>query len=161
MSARIMTGSAGLNVTDLTRSIDFYTTALGFEVVRRSPEGAEPWAHLGLGTAVLLTLWQQALHGFEGADAGLHHLSFEVASLDELAALEGRVRAAGVRLREDAQGLAKPSDSGQFFFHDPDGIRLELYTEQPAPKPAPAGPLPACGFYDELPAGRSDPARGI
>ncbi|MER7172961.1 VOC family protein [Streptomyces mesophilus] len=151
MPAPLTTGSAGLNVTDLTRSVSFYVSALGFEVVRRSPPGAPPWAHLGLDGQVLLTLWQQAGTPYAPARAGLHHLSFEVASMAELSALEDRVRAAAVQLREDPHGPARVSDRGQFFFRDPDGIRLELYTEEQPPQPAPAQTAPACGFYEELP----------
>ncbi|MGW3166866.1 VOC family protein [Streptomyces sp. NPDC001142] len=151
MSARISTGSAGLNVTDVERSADFYAAALGFEVVRRSPDGAEhEWALLGVAGVVLLTLWQQAESGFAPASAGMHHLSFEIGSMAELSALEQRVRAAGARMREGPRGVEDLSSRRQFFFFDPDGIRLELYTEEEPANPAPTRDLPMCGFYEEL-----------
>ncbi|MFJ4620655.1 VOC family protein [Streptomyces sp. NPDC088812] len=143
-------GSAGLNVTDLDRSIAFYRRALGFDLIRTSTDETHRFAHLGLDDVVLLTLWQQGAAGFVADRAGLHHLSFEVPSLDELHAVEARLRAASVSIREERGATKGTAATGQVFFKDPDGIRLEIYTEDPRARGS-ASDLPRCGFYEELP----------
>lgn len=147
-----MLGSAGLNVSDLDRSILFYREALGFDLVRRGHDRGHGWAHLGTGDHVLLTLWEQALTGPDERRAGLHHLSFELATALDLAEAEERLRRMGARMRGSDGQVQAPT--GAVFFRDPDGIRVELYTEEIT---APAGPgdPPRCGFYEEL----EDPAR--
>lgn len=145
VTSTIRVGSAGLNVSDLDRSVRFYREALGFAVVRRGDDAGHSWAHLGLEDDVMLTLWEQAVSHVDHGAAGLHHISFELASVAALVEAEARLRAMGAHLRED--GPQAPG--GQVFCRDPDGIRVELYTEEPTP-PAPAGSLPRCGFYEEL-----------
>ncbi|MDI5936642.1 MULTISPECIES: VOC family protein [unclassified Micromonospora] len=140
-------GSAGLNVTDLARSIDFYRRVLGFDVLRRSAPGDRPWAHLGARDVVLLTLWQQAWAGFAVDRAGLHHLSFEVADVAALRAVEEMIRAAGVPLRDGPATAGASTATGQLFLHDPDGIRLEVYAE--VGPPVDWSLPPACGFFEE------------
>ncbi|MFI2710804.1 VOC family protein [Micromonospora sp. NPDC018662] len=135
----IRTGSAGLNVSDIGRSTAFYQRALNVEVIRSSADADRPWVHLGQDGEVLLTLWQQCDGPFARRRAGLHHLSFEVTDLAELGAVEAALRAAGVAIRAGA--------TGQLFFHDPDGIRLEVYARQGPPVDWTLPP--ACGFYDE------------
>ncbi len=149
MGVRI--GSTGLNVTDLDRSVTFYTRTLGLVEIRRSADGGRRWAHLGAGKDVLLTLWQQAHGAFTRSAVGLHHLSFEVGTGKELSALEDRLRHLNVALRGDQGAVGELSRSGQIFFRDPDGIRVELFTDDPAADgPSPLG-APACGFYEEEP----------
>ncbi|MFD4789737.1 VOC family protein [Streptomyces sp. NPDC058459] len=146
MSA-ISTGSAGLNVTDLDRSIAFYERALRFEVIRRSSDPARPYALLGQESAVLLTLWQQTSERFAPDRAGLHHLSFEVPTVEALGETEAALRTAGIAIRDDPGAPGQAAATGQLFFLDPDGIRLEVYTDDPRAQ-SPASGLPRCGFYD-------------
>ena len=147
MSRTLRVGSTGLNVSDLDRAARFYQAVLGLAIVRRGNDAGYPWAHLGLGDAVMLTLWEQTTSEIDHRTAGLHHISFELASVAALTQAEERLRQVGARLREDAP----QAPTGQVFFFDPDGIRVELYTEERTP-PAPPGSLPRCGFYDYLDA---------
>lgn len=149
----VQLGSAGLNVTDLDRSIEFYSAALGLSEIRRSSDPQRRWAHLGSGAIVLLTLWQQAGEEFSPRSAGLHHVSFEAPTLADLLAAESRLREQGIPLRGDTRAPGELSRSGQLFFLDPDGIRVEIFTDDPtAAGPSPLA-QPACGFYEEASAG--------
>ncbi len=130
MAVRI--GSTGLNITYLDRSVTFYTRTLGLVEMRRSADGKPRWAHLGTGEDVLLTLWQQAEGAFTRSPVRLHHLFFEVGTGEEPSALEDRFRQLNVPPRGDRGAVAELSRSGQIFFHDPDGIRVELFTDDPA-----------------------------
>ena len=142
-------GHIGLNVSRLDRSIDFYRAVVGFEVLQRSADTARPFAFLGHGGAVVLTLWQQSEGGFATNRPGLHHLSFQVASLDVVREAEHRLRGLGARLHHDGVvAHAEGADSGGLFFEDPDGIRLEIFAARGlAGTPAPHADGPTCGFF--------------
>lgn len=145
------TGHVGLNVTDLDRGRDFYVSVFGWEVQAEGREDGRHYAFLGDGDRTVLTLWEQADRPFAATGAGLHHLSFQVDSIDEVRAVEARVRAAGTRLYHD--GIvphAEGESSGGIFFEDPDGTRLEVYAPSGADTAehgAPSGAAPTCGFF--------------
>jgi catechol 2,3-dioxygenase-like lactoylglutathione lyase family enzyme len=135
-----------LPVADLDRSIDFYVSVFGWAVKGRG----DGYAFLGDDERLVLTLWEQSSGAFATDQPGLHHLSFQVGSIDEVLAAEERVRASGLRLYHD--GVVPHSEgasSGGIFFEDPDGIRLEIFTSAGAEAhgPAPTGDAPTCGFF--------------
>jgi catechol 2,3-dioxygenase-like lactoylglutathione lyase family enzyme len=142
-------GHIGLNVSQLDRSIEFYRAVFGFDLLRRSADAARPFAFLGHDDAIVLTLWQQSGGSFAADRPGLHHLSFQVASVEALREAEGRLRALGARLRHDGiVAHAEGADSGGLFFEDPDGIRLEIFAPRGlAGTPAPHTDGPTCGFF--------------
>ncbi|MEE1930091.1 VOC family protein [Streptomyces sp. TRM 70351] len=143
------TGHIGLNVTDLERSLPFYTRVLGLQLQAEGKDEARRWAFLGRDGRLVLTLWQQGDAGFSAATAGLHHLSFEVGAIEEVEAAERLLRELGAEFRYDGvvphgEGVS----SGGIFFLDPDGIRLEIYAPSGADTaPAPSGAAPTCGFF--------------
>lgn len=146
---RISTGHVGLNVTDLERSRDFYRDALGLTVFAESREPGRKFAFLGDGSTLLITLWQQADGHFEARRPGLHHLSFEVPSIEAVRAAEERLRTRGVAILHDGiVAHAEGASSGGVFFEDPDGIRLEIFTAKGAEAfAAPTAGAPTCGFF--------------
>jgi len=126
-----------LTVTDLARSRAFYEDVLGFEVAAESPGSpADPEVRNDptqlYGGVVFQT--NGMLFGlrpvadradrFDSERAGLDHVSFTVASRDELVAARDRLDEAGIEhgeVRDLADfGLAILS------FSDPDGVHLEL-----------------------------------
>ncbi|MFD0417520.1 VOC family protein [Streptomyces sp. NPDC127108] len=143
------TGHIGLSVTDLDRSLAFYRDVIGLEVITEGKEEDRRFAFLGHRGALTLTLWQQAEAPFERGPAGLHHLAFEVDTIDRVRAYEAELRAYGVEFAYDGvvphgEGAA----SGGIFFHDPDGIRLEIYAPTGAESAqAPVAAAPTCGFF--------------
>jgi catechol 2,3-dioxygenase-like lactoylglutathione lyase family enzyme len=155
VSATLRNGHIGLNVTDLDRSREFYRRALGYEVVGQSPADtpqARRFAFLGRDGVPLLTLWQQAESGYGAERSGLHHLSFQVDSLDEVRAAEQVLRELGAVFHHDGVVPHREgADSGGVFFEDPDGIRLEIFTATGVAAvdgaEAPSGTAPTCGFF--------------
>ncbi|MFD6099362.1 VOC family protein [Nocardiopsis flavescens] len=145
----LATGHVGLNVTDLARSRAFYTRVFGFEVLGEGSEEGRGFAFLGRAGRLVLTLWQQARGPFDRTASGLHHLSFEVGTLEEVRAAERELRELSVEFAHDGVvPHGEGASSGGIFFHDPDGIRLEIYAPAGAEAlPAPAGDAPACGFF--------------
>ncbi|WP_063021120.1 VOC family protein [Nocardia niwae] len=146
---RLATGHVGLNVSDLDRSVDFYRRALGFDQLAASADDQRRWAFLGSDGKLVVTLWEQSDGAFSTDTPGLHHLSFQVDSIDQVRAVERVLRELSVAFAHDGvvahgEGVA----SGGIFFSDPDGIRLEVYAPSGAETaPAPSGAAPTCGFF--------------
>ena len=146
----LQTGHIGLNVSNLSRSRDFYTRAFGFVVAHESSEAGREFAFLAHGGGrLVLTLWQQSAGRFDAVLPGLHHLSFQAGGIDAVRAIERRLRADGVKfLYEGVVPHAEGADSGGVFFEDPDGIRLEVYAPSGAAgHEAPTKGAPSCGFF--------------
>ncbi|MCG6494697.1 VOC family protein [Kitasatospora sp. A2-31] len=151
LSSTLQTGHIGLNVTDLDRSVAFYRRALGLEPMREGTEPDRRFAFLGRDGRLVITLWQQSEGVFATGAPGLHHLSFQVDSLEEVRAAEQVLRELGAEFAHDGvvphgEGTA----SGGIFFTDPDGIRLEIYTPTGVDgtgAEAPTKSAPTCGFF--------------
>jgi lactoylglutathione lyase len=142
-------GHIGLNVTDLTRSVDFYRQALGFEQLSTGTESGRRFAFLGFDGALRLTLWQQSDGEFSTRTPGLHHLSFQVDTIEQVRTIESGLKERGVAFAHDGVvAHGEGAASGGIFFTDPDGIRLEVYAPNGAEsEPAPSGSAPTCGFF--------------
>ncbi|MDQ1029245.1 lactoylglutathione lyase [Streptomyces umbrinus] len=142
-------GHTGLNVTDLDRSLAFYRDVLGFTVIVEGKEEDRRYAFLGEDGRPVLTLWQQADHGYAATGAGLHHLALEVDTVEQVRAYETALRAQGVEFaHEGVVAHREGAASGGIFFHDPDGTRLEISMAHGVEgAPAPSGEAPTCGFF--------------
>ncbi|MFE7120762.1 VOC family protein [Streptomyces sp. NPDC057654] len=151
-SAKLRTGHVGLNVTDIDRSIAFYTRVFGFEVLREGAADAgegRRFAFLGRDGELAVTLWQQAGSPYDGDRSGLHHLAFEVDRIQDVRAAEAVLRSIGADFHyEGVVPHGQGTPSGGVFFHDPDGIRLELFAPSGAEGlAAPVVEAPTCGFF--------------
>lgn len=149
MGVEVQTGHVGLNVTDLSRSVRFYSSIFGLEVLKESGDAGRRFAFLGAGQKTVLTLWEQSEGRFNAGAPGLHHLSFRVEDIDAVKEVERKVREAGARLIYDGVvPHAEGADSGGLFFEDPDGTRLEVFTPTGAAgTQAPVAGAPSCGFF--------------
>lgn len=148
-TATLQTGHVGLNVTDLGRSLEFYRKIFGFEIAARSEADGREFALLALDGQIVLTLWKQSSGTFPADRPGLHHLSFQVDSVERVREYEARAREAGGDILHDGivphgEGM----DSGGVFFTDPDGIRLEVFSPSGVGgAAAPTPGAPTCGFF--------------
>jgi lactoylglutathione lyase len=145
----LTTGHVGINVTNLDRASDFYQAALGLTRTGGSDAGPRRYAFLGDGERLVLTLWEQGKGRFDAARPGLHHLSFQLASLDDVRTAEKRLLGLGTPFVYDGVvPHGEGSDSGGIFFEDPDGTRIELFTVSGlAGTKAPHSDAPSCGFF--------------
>jgi lactoylglutathione lyase len=143
------TGHIGLNVSDLSRSKNFYSRVFGFDLIGESKEKQRAFAFLGQDHKLVLTLWQQSDGAFVTNRPGLHHLSFQVDSISQVREVERRLRDIGASIHHN--GIVphnEGTDSGGIFFEDPDGIRLEVFAPNGASvNHAPYGEAPTCGFF--------------
>ena len=116
-------GGVELTVTDLERSIDFYTRVIGMQVHDRGAGRAA----LGAGGEDLVTLHADPAARRPGRHAGLYHFALLFPSRAELAR-------AGRRVAERRVAIDGASDHGTheaIYLPDPDGIGVELATDRP------------------------------
>ncbi|HEX6841641.1 MAG TPA: VOC family protein [Stellaceae bacterium] len=119
-------GHVVLNVTDLERSVSFYTQVLGFSVSDVYPSEMMPGGMVFMrcnsdhhGVALVGSL----ARGSESLE--LNHLAFEVATLDEVVRARDHLRRHGVAI--DFEGRRRAGCQIAVEFRDPDGHRLEIY----------------------------------
>jgi catechol 2,3-dioxygenase len=132
----------GLLVSDMERSLRFYTEVLGCKVTTRNkrPDGSETvflrfddWHHdLVLGSAP---------PGVDVTAAGprerlIQQIAFEVEDRDAFLKALAHLHAKGVKLISgplihgiEGGGNLGGSGSRSFYFHDPDGNRLEIFAD--------------------------------
>src|SRR5688572_12760586 len=90
--AGLQTGHTGLNVSNVQASKEFYQKVFGFDVVRESQDARREFAMLGIDNQIVVTLWQQSSGHFSKDVPGLHHLAFQVSSMDEVRHVETTLR---------------------------------------------------------------------
>ncbi len=146
---KIQTGHIGLNVSDFNRSIRFYQEVFGFQAMGESQQENRRFTFLGDGQKLVLTLWEQSEGRFEKCRPGLHHLAFQVATIDQVEEAKRRLQALNVHFHYEGVALqAEWLESVGIFFEDPDGTRLEIYNPTGADNhPIPVPGAPSCGFF--------------
>jgi catechol 2,3-dioxygenase-like lactoylglutathione lyase family enzyme len=119
-------GHVALYVADIKRSTQWYTDVLGFEVSDQYEDGMMP------GGAAFLRC-NPDHHGValfkatekNPAGAGLHHMAFEVPTLDDVVRARAHLRKHNVLV--DFDGRRRAGVQIAVEFRDPDGHRLEIY----------------------------------
>lgn len=119
-------GHVVLMVSDLERATRFYVEVLGFRISDVYPESMMPGGMVFLrcnadhhGVALV----GGAAGPSQGAE--LHHMAFEVSSLDEVIRVRDHLRRHKARI--DFEGRRRAGVQIAVEFRDPDGHRLEVY----------------------------------
>ena len=118
-------GHAVIFVADLERSRRFYTEVLGFRVSDVYPGSMMPGGMIFMrcnGDHHCLALVGGKN---EANDKSLHHLAFELATLDEVFRARDHLTANGTKIVYEGRRRAGCQVSVEFL--DPDGHHLELY----------------------------------
>ena len=148
-------GHVGIYVSDVDRSLAWYTDVLGLTLTGR-------WPTPGGGEIVFMrfgdnhhdiVLIPSPTPGETGGSNRLQHIAMEIESRDEWLKALAELKRAGVTIKRGPlvhgfEGGSAPgafpggSGSRSFYFEDPDGNSLELYTDmmtvpdgQPFPTP--------------------------
>ncbi len=119
-------GHVVLNVTNLERSLDFYVRVLGFRISDIYPETMVPGGMVFLrcnadhhGVALVGAAKSASTR------AEMHHMAFEVASLDEVFRCRDHLRKQGTPIVYEGRRRAGCQIAVEFL--DPDGHHLEIY----------------------------------
>lgn len=119
-------GHVVLRTSDLQRSVEFYTQVLGFRVSDVYPEEMVPGGMVFLrcnadhhGVALVGGMIAPS------QQRELHHLAFEVATLDEVFRARKLLRERGVKIVFEGRRRAGVQIAVEFL--DPDGHNLEIY----------------------------------
>lgn len=125
---------AVLFVSDLGRSVRFYTEVLGFRRIDMTPEGFRGAAFLQAPDSVndhdlgLFEIGPDAGPSLAGrTNVGLYHLAWEVDTLAELERLAGRLAEVGALVGTSDHGTTK-----SLYAKDPDGLEFEVVWLIPA-----------------------------
>jgi catechol 2,3-dioxygenase len=123
LTADFRLGAVHLSVADLGRSLDYYRTQIGLDVLAEE-DGV---ARLGAGGRELLVLHEEP--GARPADgfSGLYHYALLVPGRRDLA----RWLAHAARDRVALTGLSDHAVSEAIYLRDPDGHGIELYADRP------------------------------
>ena len=97
----IHTGHIGVNVTNMERSKKFYQDVFGFKLMTESSAEGRKFAFLGDGESLILTLWEQSVGNFDPSIPGLHHLSFQVDSIEQVKEFEVKLHNLGINFLYD------------------------------------------------------------
>ena len=115
----------GIIVTDMDRSLRFYTEGLGLKLLRRRGAGRDAFAALKIGDLEFNVFCNPTLVS-EGAAQHVDHLclAMDYPTIDDLIAA---LNDAGIGI---ASGPVKRSDGNALFVRDPDGLRVELLVKE-------------------------------
>ncbi len=120
--------------TDAQRTIDFYTRILGLRLVKKTVNFDDPGAyhlyfgdHTGRpGTAITFFEWRHAQRGKPGI-GGTHHVALQVSDRQGLLRWKRYLMGKGL----EVTGPYHRQYFESIYFHDPDGVILEIATIGP------------------------------
>lgn len=120
-----------LRVTNLQRSIDFYTNVLGMTLLRQKdyPDGQFTLAFLGYGPETEQTVIELTYNwGVEQYESGTAygHIALGV---DDVHSTVETMRAKGAKILREP-GPMKAGSTVLAFLEDPDGYRIELLQDK-------------------------------
>lgn len=118
-----------LRVTDLDKSINFYTNVMGMSLLRKVEHVGQDYTLVYLaydegnmsGQAEIELTYNHGVHEYEHGNA-YGHIAIET---DEIYKFCDRIRTAGGNIIRDA-GPVKGGDTIIAFIQDPDGYKIEL-----------------------------------
>lgn len=117
-------GAVGLVVSDLNRSLAYYTASIGLRVHSRT----ETQARLGVGGPALLVLTEQpGARPVQRGRSGLYHFALVVPTRADLA----RTLRHLVDAHTPLTGAADHWVSEALYMNDPDGHGIEIYRDRP------------------------------
>ncbi|MBX3578226.1 MAG: VOC family protein [Rhizobiaceae bacterium] len=134
---RVCIGHVNLRVSDVERSLSFYTEVLGFELTARLGTDAAFISAGGYHHHIGLNCWESRRGARPAAGAtGLHHFAILYPDRATFAAAYRRVVACGVTIT----GASDHGCAEAVYIEDPDGNGVELTWDRPRDR-WPSGPV--------------------
>jgi len=114
-----------LNVRDVRRSMEFYSTVLGMKL-EWMPDEQNAYLTSGQDN---LALHQLPPGNVPGPTQTVHHIGFVVRRPEDVDDWANRIRTHGVALA--AEPKTHRDGARSFYFHDPDGLLIQLIYHPP------------------------------
>jgi catechol 2,3-dioxygenase len=128
INPRVDIGHVHLKVSDLERSVAFYSGVLGFELTQRYGSQAAFLSAGGYHHHIGLNTWESHNGGPPPREAtGLYHFAIRYPDRVSLGEALLRLREAGIAL----EGASDHGVSEALYLRDPDGNGIELYWDRP------------------------------
>ncbi len=128
INPKVSIGHVHLKVSDLERSVTFYTEVLGFEIITRMGNSAVFLSAGGYHHHIALNTWDsKGGHAPSASNTGLYHFAILMPDRKGLAAIIKR-------LNEHDWPIEGASDHGvseSVYLRDPDGNGIEIYADRP------------------------------
>jgi catechol 2,3-dioxygenase len=121
-------GHIVLKVRDAAKSRDFYTRTLGLKVAHEDLERGAVFLSFGEAHHDLALFQLATGEAPDAAQPGLHHMAWQLGSVEELQAAYRELKALGVPIESTVEHNVTRS----IYFPDPDGNRVELYCDMVA-----------------------------
>jgi catechol-2,3-dioxygenase len=121
-------GHIVLKVRDAAKSRDFYTRTLGLKVAHEDLERGAVFLSFGEAHHDLALFQLASGAAPDAAQPGLHHMAWQLGSVEELQAAYRELKALGVPIESTVEHNVTRS----IYFPDPDGNRVELYCDMVA-----------------------------
>ena len=160
LPARTALGAVHLTVSDLERSLEYYSRSVGLQPLRRDDHAAS----LGTGETELLVLVEEPGARPGAGYTGLYHFALLVPERADLASWLSHAARDRVRL----VGLSDHFVSEALYLSDPDGHGIEIYWDRPredwegqVAERMTTMPLDVDSLLDELDDPRSAPFDGL
>jgi catechol-2,3-dioxygenase len=118
-------GHVVLKVRDAAASRDFYTRTLGLKVAHENLEQGMVFLSFGREHHDLALFQLASGEPPAAAQPGLHHMAWQLESLDELRAAYRELKALGIPV----ESTVEHNVTSSMYFPDPDGNRVELYCD--------------------------------
>jgi len=106
-----------VHVSDLSRSVAFYSAMFGAQPTRLESDYAK-WM---VGDALNFAI------SARGGEPGVDHLGFQVDSEEELAELKARAQAADMAMLDEGETTCCYARSDKYWLTDPDGVAWEQF----------------------------------
>jgi catechol-2,3-dioxygenase len=121
-------GHIVLKVRDAAKSRDFYTRTVGLKVAHEDLERGAVFLSFGEAHHDLALFQLATREAPDAAQPGLHHMAWQLGSVEELQAAYRELKALGVPIESTVEHNVTRS----IYFPDPDGNRVELYCDMVA-----------------------------
>jgi catechol 2,3-dioxygenase len=119
-------GAVRLQIADLSRSIAYYTSIVGLQLIDRGDHAATLGPH-GTSTGLVILHEKKGIHRAPSRGAyGLYHFAILLPDRPSLARFVQHIANANVRV-----GMADHLVSEAIYLTDPDGLGIEVYSDRP------------------------------
>ncbi|MFK7856893.1 MAG: VOC family protein [Granulosicoccus sp.] len=119
---RLSWGVVEIQVTDLERTVQFWTSVLGLSVREQTRE----WAALGTSAKTLFVFHAGASRPAANGYLGMYHVAIGMPSQSEFSRLLARLMSMQIQISPVDHLMSKA-----IYLHDPDGLEIEIAFETP------------------------------